>query len=89
MNAVVSVIGKDCVGILAHVSNQCKDYNANIIEVSQTILNDYFAMIMVVNIDNLKTSFVDFVDSFETLKKELNLEIHVMHEDIFNAMHKI
>lgn len=89
MNAVISVVGKDHVGILAYVSNKCLDANANIIEVSQTILKDYFAMIMVVDVEKLKKDFVDFVDELETSGQEKGLEIHVMHEDIFNSMHKI
>ncbi len=89
MNAVIAVIGKDSVGILAKVSDVCMKKNANIIEVSQTILNNYFAMIMVVDILNLKCEFTEFIDSFENVKKEKNVEIHIMHEDIFNAMHKI
>jgi ACT domain-containing protein len=89
MNAVITVIGKDSVGILAKVSDVCMKKNANVIEVSQTILNNYFAMIMVVDILNLNCEFTDFIDSFEDVKKEKNVEIHIMHEDIFNAMHKI
>ena len=52
MNAVISVIGKDCVGILAYVSDECAKANANILDVSQSVLKDYFAMIMVVIIDS-------------------------------------
>lgn len=89
MNAVISVVGNDKVGILAFVSSKCMEYNANIIDVSQTVLNDYFAMIMVVSIDNLNVNFTDFVDEMENSGKEKALEIHVMHEDIFNSMHKI
>lgn len=89
MNAVISVIGKDCVGILAFVSNKCSEANANILEVSQSVLKEYFAMIMLVNIDNLKCEFVDFVSELESKGKDEGLDIHVMHEDIFNAMHKI
>lgn len=89
MNAVISVVGKDSCGILADVSKVCTNKNANIIDVSQSILDSYFAMIMVVNIDNLNVSFLEFVDSFESVKQEKNLDIHIMHEDIFNAMHKI
>lgn len=89
MNAVIAVIGKDSVGILAKVSDVCMKQNANVVEVSQTVLKDYFAMIMVVNIDNLNCEFTNFSDAFEDVKKEKNLEIHIMHEDIFNAMHKI
>lgn len=89
MNAIISVVGKDSCGILSKVSTVCTNKNANIIDVSQSILDSYFAMIMVVNIDNLNVDFLDFIDSFESVKIEKNVDIHIMHEDIFNAMHKI
>lgn len=89
MNAIISVVGKDSVGILARVSSVCEKMNANVVDVSQTVLKDYFAMVMVVNIDSLKISFNEFVDSFEDVKENKNVDIHIMHEDIFNAMHKI
>ena len=89
MNAVLSVVGKDTVGILASVASKCSEYNANVIDVSQTVINEYFAMFMFINIDALTIDFNDFVDEIVKLGKEKNLEIHVMHEDIFNLMHKI
>lgn len=89
MNAIVSVVGKDTVGILASVSVKCAEYNANVIDVSQTVINEYFAMFMFINIDKLSINFNDFVDELVSLGKEKNLEIHVMHEEIFNMMHKI
>lgn len=89
MNAVLSVVGKDAVGILANVSTKCSEYKANVIEVSQTIINDYFAMFMIINIDALTIEFTHFVDELTSLGQEKNLQIHVMHEDIFNLMHKI
>ena len=89
MNAVLSVVGKDTVGILANVATKCSEYKANVIEVSQTVIIDYFAMFMFINIDNLTIEFTDFVDELTNLGKNKGLEIHVMHEDIFNLMHKI
>ena len=89
MNAIVSVVGKNTVGILATVSNECAKYNADIVDVSQTIINEYFTMFMIVNIEKLSVSFIQFVDILTELGKEKNLEIHAMHEDIFNLMHKI
>ncbi len=89
MNAVLSVFGKDTVGILAMVSAECAEYKANIVEVTQTVIKDYFAMFMVINIDSLSCDFNHFVDSCTSLGKQKALEIHVMHEDIFNLMHKI
>lgn len=89
MRAVITVIGKDMVGILAKVSNICAEQNANVIEVTQSVLQDMFAMIMLVDITGLKGSFTHLVDSMNTLGESLNLSIHVMHEDIFNTMHRI
>lgn len=89
MNAVLSVIGHDTVGILATVSTKCAEYNANIIEVSQTVMDSYFCMIMLVNVDQLKIDFVEFSKILKDLGKDKNLDIHVMHEDLFNSMHKI
>ena len=89
MNAVLSVVGKDAVGILASVASKCTEYNANVIDVSQTIINEYFAMFMIINIDQLRIEFNDFVDELVKLGKDKSLDIHVMHEDIFNLMHKI
>ncbi|MDR1835149.1 MAG: ACT domain-containing protein [Fusobacteriaceae bacterium] len=89
MNAILSVIGKDTIGIVADVSVECAKYNANITDVSQSILGEYFAMIMVVNIDRLSVEFTEFADRMKESGKKKNLEIQVMHEDIFNSMHKI
>lgn len=89
MNAILSVVGKDTVGILASVSSKCAEFQANVIDVSQTVINDYFAMFMIINIDELSIDFNDFVDILTALGKEKALEIHVMHEDIFNLMHRI
>ena len=89
MKAVISVTGKDAIGIIHKVSEQCSCYSANIVDISQSVLKEFFAMVMVVEIDSLTISFGDFVDILTNLGKENNLEIHTMHEDIFNAMHKI
>jgi ACT domain-containing protein len=89
MKAVVSVVGKDSVGILAAVASKCAEYKANIDDVNQTIIDDYFTMFMIINIDELTIEFNSFVDKIQELGKEKNLEIHCMHEDIFNLMHNI
>ncbi|MEG0330115.1 MAG: ACT domain-containing protein [Longicatena sp.] len=89
MRAVVSVIGKDMVGILAKVSVECEKANMNVIEVSQTLLQDMFAMIMLIDITKGATSLSEFAEHMEKIGKESGLTIHVMHEDIFNSMHKI
>jgi len=89
MNAVLSVVGKDTVGILAKISSKCAEHKANINNVSQTIISGYFTMFMIIQIDELNIEFNKFVDELTMLGKESNLEIHCMHEDIFNLMHRI
>lgn len=89
MRAVITVIGKDTVGILAKVSGICSEYKANVIDVTQTVMQDLFAMVMLVNIDNITGEFSVFSDRLKALGGEQNLSIHVMHEDLFNSMHRI
>ncbi len=89
MRAVITVIGKDTVGILTKVSGICTEYNANVIEVTQSVLQDMFAMIMLVDITLLNKNFTELADRFTSLGEELGLKIHTMHEDIFNSMHRI
>lgn len=87
MKAVITVIGKDTVGILAKVSGVCADINANVAEVTQSVLQDYFAMVMLIEIEQM-TCDIDELKA-ELQKKVPSMEIHVMHEDIFNSMHRI
>ena len=89
MKAVISVTGCDAVGIIAKVSNVCAEYGVNIIDISQTVLQEYFSMIMLVEIGGISIGFAGFVDRMRELGRENHLEIHTMHEDIFNAMHRI
>ena len=89
MKAVITVIGHDTVGILHKVSGICAEKNANVIEVTQSVLQDLFAMFMLVDIRGMKCEFSELSDSLNALGKDLGLSIHVMHEDIFNSMHRI
>ncbi len=89
MKAVISVIGKDAVGIIAKVSQICADNGANILDISQTVLQEYFTMIMIVDIASLNISFNELSDSLSSLGNDNHLQIQVMHEDIFNSMHRI
>ena len=89
MKAVVTVIGRDMVGIMAKVSAVCADHNANIIEVTQSVLQDLFAMIMLCDISGLNASFDGFRTELKELGEDLGMSIHVMHEDIFTSMHRI
>ena len=89
MKAVITVVGKDCVGILATVSNACAQNNVNISEVSQSILQDMFCMIMMADISKCSVPFAEFKAQLEEMSEKIGLSIHVMHEDIFNSMHRI
>jgi len=87
MRAVITVVGKDTVGILAAVSGKCAEYGINVLEVTQSILMDMFAMIMMVDLDNSTVNFTRFADELSELGKSRALSINAMHEDLFNAMH--
>lgn len=89
MRAVITVIGKDAVGILAKVSSVCAEKNANVIEVTQSVLQDMFAMIMLVDISKLNVDFSVLTDTLSALGDKEGLKILTMHEDIFNTMHRI
>ena len=89
MKAVITVTGKDTVGIIADVAGVCAKFGANIVDITQTVLSEYFAMIMLASIDGLNVEFSEFVDVLSALGKEKGLDIHTMHEDIFNTMHHV
>lgn len=89
MNAIITVVGHDSKGIIAKVSAKCAESGANIVEISQSVLKDYFAMIMVIDISDISLPFTSFVDVMKKLGEESGLDIRTMHEDIFNSMHRI
>ena len=89
MRAVVTVIGKDNVGIISSISGECAKNGVNIVDITQSVLRDYFAMIMLVEIDNMSVKLTDFQSALSKVGEEKGLDIRVMHEDIFNAMHRI
>ena len=89
MKAVVTVIGRDSVGIIAAVSSECAKFGGNILDISQSVMREYFAMIMLVEIESLTVPFASFAEQMMKLGEERGLEIHAMHEDIFNSMHRI
>ena len=89
MKAVITVIGKDSVGILAKVSEACSKADVNIVEVTQSVLQDMFAMIMLVEIDKSNIGFEQLRTNLKAVAESTNTKVHVMHEDIFNSMHRI
>ncbi len=89
MKAVITVTGKDTVGIIAQVSAVCAEAGANILEITQSVLSEYFAMIMLTDIGGLKLPFSAFADKLTALGIAHALNIHTMHEEIFDSMHRI
>lgn len=89
MRAVITVVGKDSIGILAKVSDACAKYEINIIEVTQSVLQEMFCMIMLVDINKINVPFDKFSENLNEMGKNMNMEIRCMHEDIFDSMHRI
>lgn len=89
MKAIITVIGKDRVGIIATISAILAENNVNIVNISQTIMQDIFTMIMFVDISNSSRGVGELSSKLEAKGDELGLTIKVQHEDIFNSMHRI
>ena len=89
MRAVVAVICIVTVCILAYVINICADFNANGMDVTQTIMQDLFAMTMLIDITKCAGEYNVLADKLKEAGNDMGLQIHVMHEDIFNSMHNI
>ena len=89
MKAIVTVVGKDKKGIIARVSNVLFDSDVNIVDISQTIMQDMFTMIMMVEFDSNSVSVSSIDDRLSEVEKEMGLSIHVQREEIFSSMHKI
>ena len=89
MKAVVTVVGHDTVGILAKVSAVCAENNANILDVTQSVMQDLFTMVMLLDISEITSDFSGLQNALYVLGEKIGMKIHVMHEDIFNSMHHI
>jgi ACT domain-containing protein len=89
MRAVVTVTGKDKKGIIAKVSSFLAEKNANVEDISQTILGEYFAIIMLVDISAVKQEVSSLAEECAELGKQIGMSIYLQHEDIFNAMHNV
>ena len=89
MKAVVTVTGKDKKGIIAKVSTFLAEQGVNIVDISQTILDEYFVMIMLVDISEAKAELAVIAKECAELGKQIGMSIYLQHEDIFNAMHSI
>ena len=89
MKAIVTVVGKDRVGIMSMVCALLAQHNVNILDISQTILQDYFTMVMLVDVNNCDMPFADLAALLAQEGKDRDLSIRAQREDIFNAMHRI
>ena len=89
MNAVITVVGHDTKGIISKVSSKCAELGANIVEISQSVLKEYFAMIMLVDLADCQRPFHELSEELKTKGMERSLDIHIQRQDIFEAMHRI
>ncbi len=89
MRAVITVVGKDRTGIIAKISDTLYRHEVNIVDISQNVMEDMFAMVMLVNIDKCTVDFNHLADVLDEVGEDLGMKIHTMHEDIFDAMHKV
>lgn len=89
MKAIVTVLGNDNVGIIAAVCSKLSEYNVNILDISQTILQEKFTMIMAVDLTDANVHFADVAKGLQELGEAKNLSIHMQREEIFDAMHTI
>ncbi len=89
MKAIITVLGNDKVGIIAGVSNTLKELNVNIIDITQTLFDNTFAMFMKVDTKNANEEFSVLVSKLHTCGEDLGVSVTMQHEDIFNSMHKI
>lgn len=89
MKAIVTVVGKDRVGIIAAVCNRLARYNINVMDISQTVMQEYFTMMMVVDISSASKPLAELSVEMESFGVEQGLTIRIQREDIFEAMHRI
>ncbi len=89
MNAIITVVGKDRVGIIAAICVKLAEYNVNVLDISQTILQGSFTMVMAVDVGAACVPFAQVAEGLKELGKEMELSIHIQREEIFDAMHNI
>lgn len=89
MKAVVTVVGKDRVGIIAQVCTQLAEYNVNVLDIRQSVLQGFFTMMMVVDVENANLPLAQVAQQLEEKGKPMGLSIRLQRQDIFDAMHKI
>ena len=86
---IITIVGKDRVGIVAKTCNYLADNNMNILDITQTILQEYFNMMMIVDFTNCTKEIAVVVNEMEELGKTIGVDIHCQREDIFEKMHRL
>ena len=86
---IITVIGKDRVGIIARVCTYLAENDINFLDINQSIVQGFFNMIMIVDAQNAKKDFAVLCDEMDKISEELGVKIRMQHEDIFNVMHRI
>ena len=89
MKAIVTVVGKDRVGIIAEVCVQLAAYNVNVLDISQTVMQGFFTMMMAVDVTNCSVPLAELCKAMDAKGQEMGLNIRVQREDIFQAMHRV
>ena len=89
MKAIVTVVGKDQVGIIAAVCVKLAEYNVNVLDINQTVMQGYFTMMMAVDVSACKVPLAELVEIMDVLGKDMGLSIRVQREDIFEAMYRV
>lgn len=91
MNVIISVMGKDRPGIIAKISGKLFEYNANILDLSQTVLreNEIFTMVTLADVAKINVSFAEFREGMEQAGEEIGVEVQVRREELFTKMHRV
>ena len=89
MKAIVTVVGKDTVGIIASVCVELASYNVNVLDINQTVMQGFFTMIMAVDVSNCNIPLAELAKKMDDKGKEMGLSIRLQREDIFKAMHRV
>ena len=89
MKAIVTVVGKDQVGIIAAVCNKLAEYNVNVLDISQTVMQGYFTMMMAVDTSKSEIPFAELAKKLDAKGEEMGMSIRLQREDIFEAMHRV
>jgi len=89
MRAIITVIGKDKVGIVAGITIELAKHNINIIDINQTIMEEFFTMVLMVDLSKVSQSFDEIKKALVLVGKDLGVDVRIQREEIFNSMHTV